>query len=89
MTVRSSANAQVIYRSVRGMAWINAIGCGVFLALAAACAWRGKKGGAYVAVFMGGVWLLKAAISVWRMRRARDRAQPVELFSGRGLNPKV
>lgn len=89
MTVRTSANAQVIYRSARGMAWINAIGCGVFFVLAAACAWRGKKGSAYVALFMGGVWLWKTAISVWRMRRARDRAQPVELFSGRGLNPRL
>jgi hypothetical protein len=88
MTVRTSADPQVIYRSVRGVAWINAIGCGFFFVVAAAWAWRGNRGGACVAVFMGGVWLLATAISTWRMRRARDRAQPVELFSGRGSTPK-
>jgi len=88
MTAPTSADPQVIHRGVRGVAWINAIGCGFFFALAAVWTWRGNKGGACAAGVLGSIWLLATAVSLWRLRRARDRAHPVELFSGRGTTPR-
>jgi len=84
MKIRTSADPWLLYRSVRGVAWINVIGCGTFFVVAAWYAWRGNRSGEIVGAVMGSAWLLMTAVSIWRMKRARDRARPVELFSGRG-----